>query len=132
MQAHLSGKSHKKKTKQINRFACDLCLIEVSSQETLQTHYQGTNLISRFAYVDMYYLYDESKVTVYQISLILIIGMTHIKRAKVAEEAKKEAENPMKGNFYYLYLIIYLKSNTVLIIFHLSLLHTPSSFRNVR
>ena len=42
MQAHLSGKSHKKKTKQINRFACDLCLIEVSSQETLQTHYQGT------------------------------------------------------------------------------------------
>lgn len=63
MQAHLSGKSHKKKTKQINRFACDLCLIEVSSQETLQTHYQG---------------------------------MTHIKRAKVAEEAKKEAENPMK------------------------------------
>ena len=53
MQAHLSGKSHKKKTKQINRFACDLCLIEVSSQETLQTHYQGTVLISRFAYVDM-------------------------------------------------------------------------------
>ena len=43
MQAHLSGKSHKKKTKQINRFACDLCLIEVSSQETLQTHYQGNN-----------------------------------------------------------------------------------------
>ena len=55
-------------------------------------------------------LYDESKVTVYQISLILIIGMTHIKRAKVAEEAKKEAENPMKGNFYYLYHIIYLKN----------------------
>ena len=24
--------------------------------------------------------------------------MTHIKRAKVAEEAKKEAENPIKGN----------------------------------
>ena len=24
--------------------------------------------------------------------------MAHIKRAKVAEEAKKEAENPMKGN----------------------------------
>ena len=41
MQAHLSGKSHKKKTKQIVRFACDLCLIDVSSQETLQTHYQG-------------------------------------------------------------------------------------------
>ena len=58
--------------------------------------------------------------------------MTHIKRVKVAEEAKKEAENPMKGNFHYLYHIIYLKSNTVLIIFHLSLLHTPSSFRNVR
>ena len=45
MQAHLSGKSHKKKTKQINRFACDLCLIEVSSQETLQTHYQGKIVI---------------------------------------------------------------------------------------
>jgi len=63
MQAHLSGKSHKKKTKQIVRFACDLCLIDVSSQETLQTHYQG---------------------------------MAHIKRAKVAEDAKREAENPMK------------------------------------
>ena len=41
MQAHLSGKAHKKQTKQINRFACDLCYIEVSSIETLQTHYQG-------------------------------------------------------------------------------------------
>ena len=56
----------------------------------------------------MLILYDESKVAVYQISLILIIGMTHIKRAKVAEEAKKEAENPMKGNFHYLYHIISL------------------------
>ena len=33
--------------------------------------------------------------------------MTHIKRAKVAEEAKKEAENPMKGNFEHLYCIIF-------------------------
>ena len=55
----------------------------------------------------MLILYDESKVAVYQISLILIIGMTHIKRAKVAEEAKKEAENPMKGNFEHLYCIIF-------------------------
>jgi hypothetical protein len=65
MQAHLSGKNHKKKTKQIARFACDLCLIEVSSAETLQTHYQG---------------------------------MSHIKRAKVAEEAQKESENPMAAS----------------------------------
>lgn len=47
MQAHLSGKNHKKKTKQIARFACDLCLIEVSSEETLQTHYQGMSHIKR-------------------------------------------------------------------------------------
>ena len=32
--------------------------------------------------------------------------MTHIKRAKVAEEAKKEAENPIKGN-----LNIYIDSH---------------------
>lgn len=47
MQAHLSGKNHKKKTKQIARYACDLCLIEVSSAETLQTHYQGMSHIKR-------------------------------------------------------------------------------------
>lgn len=47
MTAHLSGKSHKKKTKQITRYACDLCLIEVSSAETLQTHYQGMSHIKR-------------------------------------------------------------------------------------
>ena len=28
----------------------------------------------------------------------LYLGMAHIKRAKVAEEAKREAENPMNGN----------------------------------
>ena len=33
-----------------------------------------------------------------EIPLIIVLGMTHIKRAKVAEEAKKEAENPIKGN----------------------------------
>jgi len=47
MQAHLSGKNHKKKTKEITRFTCDLCLIEVSSAETLQTHYQGMSHIKR-------------------------------------------------------------------------------------
>ena len=26
--------------------------------------------------------------------------MAHIKRAKVAEEAKREAENPMKGKYF--------------------------------
>ena len=63
MQAHLSGKSHKKKTKQINRFACDLCLIEVSSQETLQTHYQGTVFNeTQLAYVTTYH--DESAHTI--------------------------------------------------------------------
>jgi len=62
MTSHLSGKNHKKKTKQITRFACDLCLIEVSSAETLQTHYQG---------------------------------MSHIKRAAVLEEGKKESEYHM-------------------------------------
>ena len=34
-----------------------------------------------------------------EIPLIIVLGMTHIKRAKVAEEAKKEAENPIKGNW---------------------------------
>merc|ERR1711981_544441 len=52
MQAHLSGKNHKKKTKQITRFACDLCLIEVSSAETLQTHYQGMSHIKRAKVVE--------------------------------------------------------------------------------
>lgn len=47
MQAHLSGKNHKKNTKQITRFACDLCLIEVSSAETLQTHMNGMSHIKR-------------------------------------------------------------------------------------
>merc|ERR1712126_777693 len=47
MQAHLSGKNHKKNTKQIARFACDLCLIEVSSAETLQTHMNGMSHIKR-------------------------------------------------------------------------------------
>jgi len=47
MQAHLSGKTHKKNTKQIARFACDLCLIEVSSAETLQTHINGMSHIKR-------------------------------------------------------------------------------------
>merc|ERR1712043_83294 len=65
MTSHLSGKNHKKKTKQISRFACDLCLIEVSSAETLQTHYQG---------------------------------MSHIKRAAVLEEGKKETEYQIDGS----------------------------------
>jgi len=47
MQAHLSGKNHKKNTKQIARYACDLCLIEVSSAETLQTHMNGMSHIKR-------------------------------------------------------------------------------------
>merc|ERR1712223_1876273 len=47
MQAHLSGKVHKKNTKQIARYACDLCLIEVSSAETLQTHMNGMSHIKR-------------------------------------------------------------------------------------
>ena len=96
MQAHLSGKSHKKKTKQINRFACDLCLIEVSSQETLQTHYQGTV----FNEIQLAYGSNMMNLNIQQteIPLIIVLGMTHIKRAKVAEEAKKEAENPIKGN----------------------------------
>ena len=38
-----------------------------------------------------------------EIPFIIVLGMTHIKRAKVAEEAKKEAENPIKGNWKYLY-----------------------------
>lgn len=33
-----------------------------------------------------------------EIASNVVLGMTHIKRAKVAEEAKKEAENPIKGN----------------------------------
>lgn len=52
MQAHTSGKNHKKKTKQIARYACDLCLIEVSSAETLQTHYQGMSHIKRAKVVE--------------------------------------------------------------------------------
>jgi len=41
MQSHMAGQKHVKKTKQISRYTCDLCLIEVSSAETLQTHYLG-------------------------------------------------------------------------------------------
>ena len=43
-----------------------------------------------------------------EMTLIVVLGMTHIKRAKVAEEAKKEAVNPMKGIFEHLNCIIYL------------------------
>ena len=104
MQAHLSGKSHKKKTKQINRFACDLCLIEVSSQETLQTHYQGNN--SRSDVLSKRGVYRFIYQTNYH---HLYLGMAHIKRAKVAEEAKREAENPMNGNIKRVACVKYFK-----------------------
>ena len=35
--------------------------------------------------------------------------MAHIKRAKVAEEAKKEAENPTKGKRFSMAIIHYQK-----------------------
>ena len=51
--------------------------------------------------------------------------MTHIKRAKVAEEAKKEAENPMKGNFEHLYCIIFLTQFQIISNFFDHILSVP-------
>ena len=47
MQAHKEGANHKKKSAKVQRFRCQLCLIEVPCQDTLNNHMRGKDHIKR-------------------------------------------------------------------------------------
>jgi len=41
MQNHLASEKHRKRANPVKAFRCELCLIEVSSEETLRQHFNG-------------------------------------------------------------------------------------------
>ena len=47
MQVHKEGANHKKKFAKVQRFYCPLCLVQASSQETLDNHMRGKEHIKR-------------------------------------------------------------------------------------
>merc|ERR1719382_836326 len=47
MQAHREGANHKKKSSRVAVFECQLCLIKVPCQDTLNSHMRGKDHIKR-------------------------------------------------------------------------------------
>ncbi len=52
MVSHLSGQEHMRREKPTQRWYCDVCMVDVSSEETLKAHMKGNSHLRKALLVE--------------------------------------------------------------------------------